>query len=372
VIDTFAVADQQQPVGQGEVPPNGDGNGQTKGGTEGDTSGNEDSRVSRGHVVGLVLLLAGAIGILLRLFLDRPESLAVTSALVVLASSLLGVFVFFVIKLLPVNVYGPLAAVVGVAVTSGTLIATLLTIPRETEPQVSGTPATPAPASTSSSSPPSPSPSPEPDPFTAKLKFGPRGSPCEGLVVHKKLLRPLSKMKPKDIDAKWAYENGGATQDGKMILTIQGKSRTAVIIDSLRVVDFERRAARAGNVKVLPCNPQGGLQTVRYFEVDLDKHPRVIPRPSDPDPNPDYKQQPAAKFPFKVSRSDPEVFELWVSGPDCLCTWRLAIDWTSGDRSETTYLDHGFDKIRTITNRNQDLPSYSYDSQEGWVPPLPK
>jgi hypothetical protein len=179
-------------------------------------------------------------------------------------------------------------------------------------------------------------------------------------------------MDPKDVDAKWAYGNGGATQDGKMILTIQGRSGTAVIIDALRVVDFERHPAPANHVEVLPCDPEGGRQSVRYFEVDLAKHPRVIPRPSDPDPDPPYKQQPAAKFPFKVSKSDPEVFELWVDGPDCLCAWRLAVDWTSGDRSGTTYLDHGFDKIRTITNQNQDLPSYYYDGQEGWVPALPK
>jgi hypothetical protein len=83
-----------------------------------------------------------------------------------------------------------------------------------------------------------------------------------------------------------------------------------------------------------------------------------------------YKQQPAAKFPFKVSKSDPEEFELWVDGHNCLCTWRLAIDWTSGDRSGVTHLDHGFDKIRTITK--QDFPGYFYDSQEGWVPLLPK
>jgi hypothetical protein len=180
-------------------------------------------------------------------------------------------------------------------------------------------------------------------------------------------------MKPKDIDAKWAYGNGGATRYGKMILTIQGKNRTAVIINALRVVDYDRQPAPAHNVEVLPCDPEGGLQSVRYFEVYLGKHPRVIPRPSDPDPNPDYKQQPAAKFPFKVSKSDPEVFELWVDGPDCFCAWRLAIDWTSGDRSDTTYLDHGFDKIRTITSQNQDLPAYFYDSNGGsWVPPLPQ
>jgi hypothetical protein len=259
---------------------------------------------------------------------------------------------------------------VGAAAACATFLVGYLAIPgiRPSEPEKSTTSNTGAssnsasPSATASSS---PAPS-EVDPFTANLKFGPRESTCEGFIFDKKLLRSISK--PKDVNAEWVYENGGATSFGKMILTIQGKSQSAVVIDALRIVDLERHPAPPHAVEVLPCDPEGGLQTVRFFEVDLGKRPKVMPRPSDPLP-PDDKPQPAAKFPFKVSRSDPEVFELWVEGPECLCAWRLAIDWTSGGQSRTTFLDHGFDKIKTNTTRG--LPGYYYDRDEGWVPPLP-
>jgi hypothetical protein len=368
VVETSDVDHEQTPERQSEGPPNGQAENQDQAESEGtavkDADQTKDRRLRWYRVAAAGVLLLVALGLVVWLFVRPPDSFEVTASVVVAVALIFGAGAVC----LPPGLRQRLGTFAFVAGTSAAILAAVLAIPDR--PLVSsGSDESKGPAS---ESPPPASPSPEPDPFTAKLKFGPRGSPCEGLVVHKKLLRPLSKMKPEDIDAKWAYESGGATQDGKMILTIQGRSPTAVIVDSLRVVDFERRAAPANNLKVLPCDPQGGLQTVRYFEVSLGKRARVVPRPSDPDPNPDYKQQPAAKFPFKVSRSDPEVFELWVTGPDCLCTWRLAIDWTSGDRSGTTYLDHGFDKIRTITNRDQDLPSYFYDSKSGWVPPLPK
>jgi hypothetical protein len=258
----------------------------------------------------------------------------------------------------------------GAAAACATLLVGYLAIPgvRSQEPDVTVSPAA---TSTQNSSAPSPSLSTTPtelDPLTTNIRFGQRLAPCEGFAVNKKFLRSLTK--PKDVTADWAYGNGGATLSGKMILTIQGRTRSAVVVNAIRIVDFEREPAPDHNVEVIPCFPAGGLQTVRYFEIDLDKRPKIIARPSDPIP-PDDKIQPAAKFPFKVSRSDPEVFEMWVDGPKCLCTWRLAIDWTNEGRSGTTLVDHGFDKIRMNTTKG--LPSYYYDSDAGtWVPPLPK
>ena len=257
----------------------------------------------------------------------------------------------------------------GAAAACATLLVGYLAIPgvRSQEPDVTVSPAA---TSTRNSSAPSPSLSTptELDPLTTNIRFGQRLAPCEGFAVNKKLLRSLPK--PKDVNAEWAYGNGGATRFGKMILTIQGRTGSAVILENMRIVDFERNPAPADSVEVIPCFPGGGLQAVRYFEVDLGKHPRVIPRPSDPIP-PDDKVQPPVKFPFKVSKSDPEVFEMWVSGPECVCSWRLAIDWTSEGRSGTTIVDRGFEKIRI--NTEQDLTTYFYDSDaREWVPPLPK
>jgi hypothetical protein len=287
-----------------------------------------------------------------------PIQLMLWIALAVAAGGLLAVFVGLVWP------RGTLSGSLVAGATCTGLLSALLAVPVIQDPRdhtISGSPLF------SSTAPASPTPS-ELDPFTANLRFGQVLAPCEGFMVNKKFLRSMPK--PKDVNAEWAYGNGGATKYGKMILTIQGRSRSAVVLEAVRIVDFERNPAPDENVEVIPCFPGGGLQTVRYFEVDLDKRPKIIPRPSDPIP-PDDKVEPAVKFPFKVSRSDPEVFEMWVDGPECLCSWRLAIDWTSEGRSGTTIVDRGFDKIKINTTKN--LPTYFYDSDAGsWVPPLPQ
>jgi hypothetical protein len=142
----------------------------------------------------------------------------------------------------------------------------------------------------------------------------------------------------KDLNARWIYDHGGASLAGTYVMTIQGKSKDAVIVDGLHVVDLKREAAPRDASVVLPCTPYGGGQEVRYFEILLQKRPRVTPRPGE-EPDEKGRVQRAAKFPFKVSRSDPEYFELLVSGPPRVCSWTLAVDWTSGDRPGTKIID---------------------------------
>jgi hypothetical protein len=351
VIDTLAVADADAPKGQPDSRrPEG-------------AAPTPDGPLAAGRIVGAVALFVVAAVVVITMFVLKSDSVAINVLLVGVAAILTGL----ASVVLPIQLRNRFVPFVVVAAGTAGLLATVLAIP-----SLSPTPKSSSDASNSVSPPPTTSPPPstttsEQDPFTANLKFGPRESTCEGFTLNKKLLRAMPK--PKDVKAEWVYKNGGATRFGTIILTIQGKSQFTVVIDALRVVDLERHPAPPHVAEVLPCDPEGGLQAVRYFDVDLSKRPKVIPRPSDPLP-PEDKRQPAAKFPFKVSRSDPEVFELWVDGPECLCAWRLAVDWTSGGQSRTTFLDHGFDKIKT--NTKQGLPGYYYDSDSGWVPPLPK
>jgi hypothetical protein len=96
----------------------------------------------------------------------------------------------------------------------------------------------------------------------------------------------------------------------------------------------------------------------------------IVPRPGfDKEGNP----QSAIKLPVnvelpnskvKVSNSDLELLIFEVKGPDCFCEWRLAIDWTSGGRSGTTLVDHGFGKIRSATKRDTSLPAYGPEDGE--------
>jgi hypothetical protein len=76
----------------------------------------------------------------------------------------------------------------------------------------------------------------------------------------------------------------------------------------------------------------------RYYELVLDEHPRLTARPGrDVD---DTITEPVKDFPFKVSDSDPEYFEFDIApGPACLCSWKIALDWTSRGRSKSC---HGY------------------------------
>jgi hypothetical protein len=365
MIDTLAVADAEPPKGQPEGRTNGKAENQDHGESASiaakkpaDQTKDTSLRWYRVAAAGVLILVA--LGLVVLLFVRPPDSFGVTASVVIAAAAAFGAGALC----LPLGVRHRLGTFAIVAGTFAGILAAILAIPERPS----------LPTSTETlSRPPSQSPLPSPapselDPFTTNIRFGQVLAPCEGFAVNEKLLRSM--LKPKDVNAEWAYGNGGATRFGKMILTIQGRTGSAVILEAMRIVDFERNPAPVDSVEVIPCFPGGGLQAVRYFEVDLGKHPRVIPRPSDPIP-PDDKVQPAVKFPFKVSKSDPEVFEMWVSGPKCVCSWRLAIDWTSEGRSGTTIVDRGFEKIRI--NTEQDLTTYFYDSDaREWVPPLPK
>jgi hypothetical protein len=162
------------------------------------------------------------------------------------------------------------------------------------------------------------------------------------------------------LDAKWIYENGGATLS-ESELTIQGNTSDAVIIQRLRVVDLERKPIPPDPIGILPCGGSGGDMYPRSYEVVMSDPPKVRPRKVETAPVPKGVPTPDAldtELPIKVSNSDPEIFMLKVAGPECFCEWRLAIDWMSRGRSGTTVVDHGFGKIRSDTYDYQQRDVY--------------
>jgi hypothetical protein len=195
--------------------------------------------------------------------------------------------------------------------------------------------------------------------------------PCEDFAVPKSFVPSLPKPDPgydSGLGARWVYDHGGATAGGSPVsITVQGKTRDAVLIRRLRIVDLERMPAPSNAVHVLTCGPVGGSVAPRYFEVNMGEPAKITPRPA-PFADEEGKIQPAIKFPIKlkVSNSDLELLVLKVTGPDCFCEWRLAIDWTSGGRSGTTIVDHGFAKIRSDTRQYNELPQYTPEDRK-WV-----
>jgi hypothetical protein len=355
VVETVAVAHEQLAVGQGEQSPKAQGEGDPSGGTEDNSRQNE--RVPRGRVAAVILLLLGAVGILLWLFLDRPETQAGTVALVIIASTLVGVSSFFLLTLLPVSIYRRLAAVVGVAVTFGALIATLLTIPPESSDELStSTTASESAAPPSgSSATQSPSSSLSGDLMTYDLDFD--QPTCEAFAVPRSLLSLLPKTKS-EVTAEWIYGHGGATLSTP-VLTLQGKSDDAVIITAMRVTELERSTPPSDTVAIFPCGTGGGVMAVRHFELKMTDPPKVISRRGDVDPNGD--RDPAIKLPVKVSNGDPEIFVLKITGPPCFCAWNLEIDWKSGGQRGTMTVTRRFGKIRSDTVDLRQYDEYSLE-----------
>src|SRR6185436_605436 len=134
----------------------------------------------------------------------------------------------------------------------------------------------------------------------------------------------------------------------------------------MEVIDFERHPADPSAIEISTCGESGGGQATRYFEISLDPpHPRVIALPDKPVGE---KPVPAVKFPYRVSRSDPEYFQMIPNGPACLCSFRLAIDWSSGDQSGQLILDRGFGPI--VIDTQLDIPSHHWQSDGVMSPSL--
>jgi hypothetical protein len=191
---------------------------------------------------------------------------------------------------------------------------------------------------------------------------------CEGFILPNYRLQSLPS--GDKLNAEWAYENGGATASNIVILTVQGNSEDAVVLKGIRIVDLERSPAPSNVSAVYPCEGGGGHLDRRYFELVLDEHPRLTARPGRSVD--DTITEPVKDFPFKVSNSDPEYFEFdIVDGPPCLCSWKIALDWTSRGRSGTTIIDRGFSGIRTVVTK-ADVPFHYLQKDGSWEPPLPK
>lgn len=102
----------------------------------------------------------------------------------------------------------------------------------------------------------------------------------------------------------------------------------------------------------------------RLFLVNLDDEiPEAVPFISDLTQN---KPELPPTFPFKVSDSDPEYFNVEFSTPRCDCRFRLELDWVADGRRGTTTIDDHGKPFRVVGNR--DLPEYIIDNNYRLIP----
>ena len=233
---------------------------------------------------------------------------------------------------------------------TATLLIATLAIPISEQVDVS-TPSPTAPQATPFSDSPSREALP---PITAKLDYG--APECEPLVLASNQTSDLPSYE--DFAAPWAYSHGGSTYvAGVYELVIEGKSEKATVIRDMHIsgLGFEPLPEHAVAVTKCPLG-EGGAISVRHFEVDLSKETPTFESLAG-EPTSEGGDSKAVEFPYKVSSTDPEVFEIYVWG-DCSCVadYQISLDWTSGDDAGVMLVDRKFSRLRSAIGSSTEDP----------------
>ncbi|OLZ60824.1 transcriptional regulator [Streptomyces sp. IMTB 2501] len=131
--------------------------------------------------------------------------------------------------------------------------------------------------------------------------------------------------------------------------TVQGTGSDTVVLEGLSVRMAGRRAPLAWNDYAMgyPGVGCGGGVPTRAFTVALDAlRPAAVPEAGH------------QGFPFKVSRSDPEVFYVTADASAYDVSWYLELSWSSGTRHGTLRIDDGGRLFRTSGNNGR--PAYAF------------
>ncbi|WP_406469276.1 helix-turn-helix domain-containing protein [Streptomyces hirsutus] len=170
---------------------------------------------------------------------------------------------------------------------------------------------------------------------------------CEGKYL---IDRPPGEVSPpvmgQDVPG-WVKAHGAIAADRQRVaLTVQGTGDEAVVIESLHVRVVGSSAPPAWNAYLGSSGCGGGVET-RSFDTDLDAgHPTVVPKAGQ------------RGFPYKVSRSDPEVLYITARARAHDVHWYAELQWSSGGRQGTTRIDDHGKPFRT--SGSQGRPVYEH------------
>lgn len=161
----------------------------------------------------------------------------------------------------------------------------------------------------------------------------------------------------------WARALGGV-DGGSMLLelTVQGKSGQAVVLNGLHVRTLSRKAPLEWSAYSMGEGCGSGI-TPQSFDIDLDdSRPTLTPVAGQQGD----ERVPPKNFPFRVSSTDVEVFDLdaHVEGHDV--SWYLELEWSSGGREGTLRIDDGGKPFRTSSIKVRPKYMYRYDTAQ-WV-----
>ncbi|MGY3680685.1 helix-turn-helix domain-containing protein [Streptomyces sp. TE33382] len=161
----------------------------------------------------------------------------------------------------------------------------------------------------------------------------------------------------------WARALDGVDGGDMMLeLTLQGTSKEAVVLQGLHVRVLARDAPLPWAAYSMGDGCGSGI-TPQSFDIDLDDgRPRSKPVAGMQGDT----VVPAKDFPYRVSSTDVEVFNLdaHVEGHDV--TWYLELEWSSGGRSGTLRIDDRGRPFRTSSIKTRPEYRYWHDRAQ-WV-----
>ncbi|MER7003708.1 hypothetical protein ABT297_11795 [Dactylosporangium sp. NPDC000555] len=140
-----------------------------------------------------------------------------------------------------------------------------------------------------------------------------------------------------------APDGGVATGGAEAVVTVQGLTGRAVVLQSMTVEVVRRRPPLAG--VYLPLGCQGGVSP-RKYRLDLDAAaPRIVPETG------------TVTFPYRVDQLEPEQFLITPDVTTGDVEWRLLLSWTSGaDRGTLVLPEAGKPPFRnTATTAAREL-----------------
>ncbi|WP_308312696.1 helix-turn-helix domain-containing protein [Streptomyces sp. ISL-11] len=184
-------------------------------------------------------------------------------------------------------------------------------------------------------------------------------SPCsQSFLVN----RPPDQMPkpPIEQDAPaWVSELGAVTADHQFVkVTLQGTGTHTVVLEELHVRVDGTNAPLAWNTYAAGVGCGGDVAT-RSFGVDLDAgSPALTPMAGQ------------RAFPYKVSRTDPEVFYVKADVKQHDVRWHLEVQWSSGSRRGVLRID---DQGRPFhTSGSTGRPSYQQPPGDTRWSPAPQ
>ncbi|MEU3858898.1 helix-turn-helix transcriptional regulator [Streptomyces sp. NPDC028722] len=174
--------------------------------------------------------------------------------------------------------------------------------------------------------------------------------PCS---QHYLIDRPPSAVAPppleQDAPAWMSVHKAVAAGEQYVTFTVQGTGEETVVLEKLSVRMAGKRSPLAWNDYAMgyPGVGCGGAVPTRSFTVALDAmRPAPVPEAG------------SRGFPFKVSRSDPEVFHVTADASAYDVSWYLELSWSSGGRHGTLLIDDDGRPFRTSGNNGR--PKYAY------------